>query len=969
VKRFIGLKTKMSIVVSLLVVVLMVAVAFPIIYYFDMRFRDAIVTQQYALVTEMARDIDNTIRRTQETLFAKAAAIPGEAATDSALAQRLLNSESDLYTTFDNGVYIFSVTGRMIAEYPDQKRQGRDYSYREYFRKTMETGKPYVSAPFFSSKAHHHPAVMLTAPLYDGNGKIIAILGGSIDLTKDNILGEHARTKIGKTGYIYIYDTDRTMIMHPDRSRILMRDVPPGANRVFDKGIAGFNGTEETVNSRGLHALTSVRRLDTTNWILAANYPLQEAYAPIRSTLRFSILAVIAGVLASVLIVSLSMKFFTAPLCKLTDHIRNISGSGGAEQEILIDSKDEIEELATAFNNMMKSLDGKQKEMHRISQEFALEITAALKDAQEEKARSEAFIAAIGDSVTVVGSDFRILYQNILATEMLGEHGGELCFTAFHGGEVPCEGCLVAEALRDGEVHRGEKEATRADGACRQLEFTVSPVRDSSGMIVAAVELVRDISERKHAEWRFASQHALNSILAESPTVGEAIPRVLKAICEAIDWEVGGVWWVDSRKEVLQLLDMWHQPKLDVALFEAMSRAMSFSPGEGLPGRVWVSGGPAWISDVQRDENFPRRPAAVQSGLHGAFAFPIVLGGAVVGVMEFFSSEVREPDPGLLDAIAPLGSQLGLLIERKWDEQSLRESERRFRETLENIQLLAVELDPSCRVLFCNDFLLSLTGWTREAREEVLGRNWFEIFTPDNSVFAEQFFAELADGSLPRHGEYEIVTRSGERRSISWNRTILYGSDGMVNGVASIGEDITERKKAEAELIYLNCHEPLTGLYNRAFFDEELKRLSCGRQFPVSIITIDVDGLKKVNDTLGHEAGDRLILKVAQVLHKAFRAEDIVARIGGDEFAVLLPETDICDVEAAVDRIRRCQEDVNRADNELCLSMSIGAATANEGPEMSSALKLSDERMYREKFARKKVPPPGSPGVFGVTGK
>jgi diguanylate cyclase (GGDEF)-like protein/PAS domain S-box-containing protein len=968
VKRFIGLETKMSIVVSLLVAVLMVALAFPIIYYFEMRFRDTIVTQQYALVTEMARDIDNTIRRTQETIVAKAAAIPGEAATDFALAQRLLNSESDLYTTFDNGVYIFSVTGRMIAEYPDQKRQGRDYSYREYFRKTIETGKPYISAPFFSSKAHHHPAVMLTAPLYGENGKIVAILGGSIDLTKDNILGEHARTKIGKTGYVYIYDTDRTMIMHPDRSRILMRDVPPGANRVFDKGIAGFNGTEETVNSRGLHALTSVRRLDTTNWILAANYPLQEAYAPIRSTLRFSILAVIAGVLASVLIVSLSMKFFTAPLCKLTDHIRKISGSGGAEQEILIDSKDEIEELATAFNSMMKNLESKKKEMDRISQEYTLEIAAALADAQEERARSEAFVAAIGDTTSVQDTEFRIIYQNPAMMKVMGDHVGEYCYRAYAGKDSICPGCLMVDAFRDGKLHRGEQEFVHVDGRRAHLEFTVSPVRDASGRIVAAIELVRDISERKLVEWRFAAQHALNSILAESPTVGEAIPRVLKAICEAIDWEVGGVWWVDGRKEVLQLLDMWCHPELDVALFEAMNRAMSFSPNEGLPGRVWVSGDPAWISDVQRDENFPRHQAAVQSGLHGAFAFPIVLGRAVVGVMEFFSSEVREPDPGLLDAIAPLGSQLGLLIERKWDEQSLRESERRFRETLENIQLLAVELDPSCRVLFCNDFLLSLTGWTRE---EVLGRNWFEIFTPDNSVFAEQFFAELADGSLPRHGEYEIVTRSGERRSISWNRTILYGSDGTVSGVASIGEDITERKKAEAELIYLNCHEPLTGLYNRAFFDEELKRLSCGRQFPVSIITIDVDGLKKVNDTLGHEAGDRLIRKVALVLLKAFRAEDVVARIGGDEFAVLLPETDTSDAEAAVGRIRKCQDDANRADTELCLSMSIGAATAKESQEISSAQKLSDERMYLEKFARKKVPPPGSPGVLDCmpTGK
>lgn len=952
-KKFVSLRTKVSIVVSLLVAVLMVAFAVPIIFYFQKRFRDTIVTQQYALVTAMARDIDNTIRRTQETIIAKAKTIPGEVATDSALAQLTLSRASELLTIFDNGIYLYSPTGTMLAVHPaDPKRLGNNYSHREYFRKTMETGKPYISAPFFSSQSHKHPVIVFTVPLFDAKGKISAILGGSMDLTKDNILGELARTKIGKTGYIVIYDTDRTLIMYPDRSRILKRDVPPGANPVFDKAIAGFNGTEETVNSRGLHILSSVRRLSTTNWILSASYPTKEAYAPVREALRFSIMAVIAGVLASVLIVSLCMKFFTAPLSKLTHHIRNISDYGRAEQEILIDSKDEIEELATAFNGMMKNLESKRVEMDRVSQEYALEIAAALTDAQEERARSEAFIAAIGDTTSVQDTEFKIIYQNPSMMRVMGNHVGEYCYRAYAGKNEICPGCLMVDAFRDGKLHRGQREFVHADGRRVHLDYTVSPVRDTSDRIVAAIEVVRDISERKRVEWRFAAQHALNSILAESPTVGEAIPRVLKAICEAIEWEVGGVWWVDGRKEVLQLLDMWFSPELTAVPFKAINRSISFTPGEGLPGRVWHSGEPAWIADVQRDENFPRRPAAAQCGLHGAFAFPIVLGGALVGVMEFFSSEVRVPDVGLLDSIAPLGSQLGLLIERKWDELSLRESERRFRETLENIQLLAVELDTSCNILFCNDFLLNLTGWKRE---DILGKNWFGIFTPDNSDLAERFVASFADGSLSRHDEYDIIARSGKLRTISWNRTILYGSDGAVNGVASIGEDVTERKKTEETLIYLNTHEPLTGLYNRAFFEEELRRLAQGRHFPVSIITIDVDGLKVINDTLGHEAGDRLIRKVAQVLIKAFRAEDVVARIGGDEFTVLLPETDMNDAEAAVGRVRKAQDDANRADSELYLSMSIGAATAEEGRDIFQTLKLSDERMYVEKFARKKM--------------
>ncbi|BCS52452.1 diguanylate cyclase [Geobacter sp. SVR] len=949
-RRFVSLKTKMSLVVSLLVTALMVASAFPIISYFEKRFRDTIAAQQYALITEIARDLDNTIKRTQDAIIAKAATIPGRAVTDHSLAQRLLSSDSGLLTLFDNGIYLFSSQGRLIAESPDLRRQGQSYAFREYFRRTIESGKPVISAPFLSSQTHHHPTMMFTAPVFGPDGTIIAVLGGSIDLTKDNLLGEHARTRIGTTGYIYIYDTRRTMIMHPDRSRILKQDVPPGVNRVFDKGITGFNGTEETVNSRGLRALTSVLGLKTTNWILAANYPLEEAYAPVREATRFAIMAVIVGVLVSLAIVWLSMRALTAPLRTLTGHIRSLSGLEGGEKEIRIKSGDEIEELAVAFNTMIKDLHDKQDEMHRISREFAQEVAAALAEAQEARARTEAFIAAIADMVTVVDLDLRILYQNLFVSELLGDHAGELCFRAYHGRESHCEGCLVVEALRDGEVHCGEREMLFADGSRRQLEFAVSPVRDSTGRIVAAVELVRDISKRKLTEWRLASQHAVNSILAESTTVGEAIPRVLKTICEAIGWEVGTVWWMDQKKETLLLLDMWHRPDLDIASFEALNRIMSFYPEEGLPGRVWSAGSPAWVSDVLMEENFPRRSAAEKSGLRGAFAFPIVLGGTVAGVMEFFSRDAREPDPGLLDAIAPLGSQIGQLFERKWVEQSLRESERRFRETLENIQLLAVELDLDSRIVFCNDFLLRLTGWPRE---EVLGRRWFEIFNPGHRGLTERFMVEIADGSLPSHGEYEISTRSGVRRLISWNRTILYGSDGRVSGVASIGEDISERKKAEAELVYRSTHDPLTDLYNRAFFEAELKRLARGREFPISIITVDMDGLKGVNDALGHEAGDRLIRMAALVLLQAFRTEDIVARIGGDEFSILLPRTDEREAEATVERIRRYRDEANATDLHLNLNVSIGVATAHAGPELPLALKTSDRRMYREKFSKK----------------
>ncbi|OGU13110.1 MAG: hypothetical protein A2076_07485 [Geobacteraceae bacterium GWC2_53_11] len=578
-------------------------------------------------------------------------------------------------------------------------------------------------------------------------------------------------------------------------------------------------------------------------------------------------------------------------------------------------------------------------------------LSNAIRVAEEERARYEAFIAAIGDPITIIDDNFRILLQNTAFTEMMGEHTGELCYRAYHGFEMLCDGCLVVKSLRDGEIHHTEKEALRPDGTYHYQEFTVSPIKDAHGKVIAAIELFRDITERKQAELRLASQLAVSGILAESSSVEAAIPLVIESICRSIGWDLGGVWWVDQQENRLRLVDSWHKPEVNASGFVAASSARTFSIGEGLPGRVWESRQEAWIEDVLQDDNYPRKLFAAECGLRGAFAFPVTLGGAVVGVMEFYSQDVRTPDPAFLRVMTPLGSQLGQLIERKQAEKALRESERRFRETIENIHLIALELDCEGTIIFCNDFLLELSGWERN---ELIGINWFTRFILDGSDLLDRYENFIMTETMPTHYENYIRTRSGEHRCVAWNITVLYAADGSVSGTACIGEDITLRKFADDRLRYMSTHDAMTTLYNRAFFDEELRRLAQGRRFPVSIVMADVDGLKIVNDARGHEAGDMLIQLAARVLSEAFRIEDVVARIGGDEFAVLLPDTDEEAVERALDRIRKCCESANRVSGENSLSISLGAATAKTGLEISAVLKLSDERMYREKLTRKR---------------
>ncbi len=153
----------------------------------------------------------------------------------------------------------------------------------------------------------------------------------------------------------------------------------------------------------------------------------------------------------------------------------------------------------------------------------------------------------------------------------------------------------------------------------------------------------------------------------------------------------------------------------------------------------------------------------------------------------------------------------------------------------------------------------------------------------------------------------------------------------------------------ESELRHISTHDTLTGLYNRNYFELELARLQHSRLFPVSIVILDLDNLKNINDCSGHASGDEMLRRAADVIRKSIREEDIAARIGGDEFAILLPHTAETTVGSVLNRIQSNLK--SYSDHRLNISM--GAATGEDGEDLLEVLRIADDRMYREKQAHK----------------
>lgn len=197
-------------------------------------------------------------------------------------------------------------------------------------------------------------------------------------------------------------------------------------------------------------------------------------------------------------------------------------------------------------------------------------------------------------------------------------------------------------------------------------------IRDERGDVAFAVNTFRDITREKQLQHRLGAQYTVSRILVEAESVRAAAPRILEAICRELRWDAGLLWWLDERREALRFQDAWHRGTQPLAEFVERSRELTFKKGATLPGRIWERPEADWVRDVREDPAFIRAKEVEEAGLRGACGFAVTRGQDVLGVMEFYSREVRTPDPELMKTLATLGSQIGLLAGREEAQEGQR---------------------------------------------------------------------------------------------------------------------------------------------------------------------------------------------------------------------------------------------------------------------------------------------------------
>jgi PAS domain S-box-containing protein len=314
-----------------------------------------------------------------------------------------------------------------------------------------------------------------------------------------------------------------------------------------------------------------------------------------------------------------------------------------------------------------------------------------------------------------------------------------------------------------------------------------------------AAALGRTDRGRRRAERRLDVQYSASLALSGSPRLDDAVPALLRAICDSLGWSVGALWRVDPQADVLRLDAQWQSQSSRPEEFLALCRQTAFSPGAGLPGRVWASGQSAWIPDVIQDSNFPRTQAAARAGLHGALGFPVVVGRDILGVVEVLSGDIQQPDDELLQVLTAVGSQLGQFIKRKEAEEAVLRERNLLHTLMETVPDSIYFKDLESRFIRINKALANRFGLSDPAL--AVGKTDFDFFTEEHARSAWEDEQAVMKAEHAVVGKEEKETWDGGLFTwVSTTRMPLRDEEGRVVGTFGISRDITETKRAEEAL-------------------------------------------------------------------------------------------------------------------------------------------------------------------------
>jgi diguanylate cyclase (GGDEF)-like protein/PAS domain S-box-containing protein len=516
----------------------------------------------------------------------------------------------------------------------------------------------------------------------------------------------------------------------------------------------------------------------------------------------------------------------------------------------------------------------------------------------------------ISDAVIITDKFGEIIYANRRVQEVHGYAPEELIGKSYEMMASPMPEGAVAELLETigaGKTYSGVNTSRRKDGSIFNCEFELTCVYDEKSASHALISIQRDITDRLN----------MMEALRQSNERFEQLTKQSRTIA----------WETDQRG----ILTYISKASLDV---------LGYTPKE-VVGRISLydllaDGACSAISElVKKRQQFSNISCRVRNKAGGTIEM-------LINGIPFTD------DAGEFKGYRGLGADI---TEKTMMEQAIKDEEERYRTTLLSVGDGVISTDAKGLVTVMNPVAEMLTGWTQQ---EAVGRPLFTVF----SIIDEQTKKPcqnpvnivLKTGeSYKSPGMILLVSKTGIETPIENNAAPIKNSNGQITGVVIVFRDFSTYRDRQKKIEYLSFHDPLTDLYNRRYMEDAIVASDRKDQLPLTVMVVDVNGLKLTNDAFGHKMGDNLLITVARVLKEACKQNATIARMGGDEFMVVLPRTSAEKAEIIKQRIIRAAAAAKL--ESIIVSLAIGYAVKEQPEELiENTIKAADNAMYREKL-------------------
>ncbi|HUQ74231.1 MAG TPA: diguanylate cyclase [Burkholderiales bacterium] len=489
-----------------------------------------------------------------------------------------------------------------------------------------------------------------------------------------------------------------------------------------------------------------------------------------------------------------------------------------------------------------------------------------------------------------------------------------------------------------------ELQHVTEDGRVVWVSLSGQPMFDDIGTFIGYRGIGRDVTAQKRAEQLLELEHGVARCLAQAASASEGLRTALRVICEIEGWDAGRCFRIQEGSGELKLAEGWFAREAGIEQLLRNSRVL------------WQSGKPVWSNNLPSPR--PTSEASVKGARFATFAVPVLLQGRSIALLTFSGHTAREPDQSFVAAAPALGTLFGQFLQRCDAEDSLRESEARFRSLTQLSSDFFWESDAQHRlssIVHGPGYAAAPVGYA------ALGKTPWEMPSSSPDETGWKVHKHMVETRLPfRDFEIARPLADGGTRHFAVSGEPRYDSHGAFLGYRGVGRDVTEIAAARERIASLAYSDPLTGLTNRVSLAPALEQAierSRRHGWKIAGVFVDLDGFKQINDRHGHAAGDAFLVEVAQRLRRNVRASDLVARLGGDEFFLVLEEVqDMAAVESIVgkliDALRRPYVGIGEAQRRISATLGV-SIFPDDAPDATTLMEHADEAMYTAKQAGK----------------